>query len=240
MRLLRWIILLACSTLPVYAQTPMGGVTGPSGGGSGISEVGGGSQRSVSIDNVPTVIYAGSVTSGNLLVCEWSIFNSVGTPVAGDFTDTVGTTFDISLFSVGSNRQLIIWGAAAGSGANTVTLATHAGAGRNGVCDEFTGQNATQPDAQGTGTTGTSTTPSDSITTANANALVLNSMSHEDGGSPSITAGSGYTLIGKIESTTNQPTAFVFKIVTTATAYTPDFTVGASVNWLDKAVSIRP
>jgi len=78
--------------------------------------------------------------------------------------------------------------------------------------------------------TGASTTPADSLTTLTANDLLIGVGAY-DGGTTTFVAGASYTLIGKEASNANQDHLAEFRLVTTATSYTVDSTIGTSISW---------
>lgn len=200
-----------------------------------------GSQFAKTADNGVTAAFPGNITSGNLIIAVGGVYNSAGTPVTGDFTDTRGTTLTVSQFgpNPSAQRYFIAYGIATGSGANTVTFSTHTGAARNFAVAEFSGVSATPLDATGTLATGTSTSPACSLTTVAANALVIGVMSHVSGAS-SLTPSGSWNQIDEQESVVNDPFSAVYQIVTTATSYSPTWTTGASVNWGAVAWSFAP
>lgn len=141
----------------------------------------------------------------------------------------------------GVYKTFIAYGIAGASGPCTPT-ADPAGTGNYGSysLDAFSGVNATPLDADGGDSTGTGTTPSDSITTGTANALILAVMSHTDGvADRTLTPGGTMTQFGEIESVANAPHNAEFRIVTSATSYTPDWTVGTSVTWRAQTLSAK-
>jgi hypothetical protein len=84
-------------------------------------------------------------------------------------------------------------------------------------------------DVDGVGATGTSTTPADSLTTLTANALILGVMTKN--ASATMTPTANYTEIGEEPSGTNLAHNAVYRIATTATSYTVDWTMNNSVGW---------
>ena len=101
--------------------------------------------------------------------------------------------------------------------------------------DEFavSGGNTWALDVDGGSSTGNNTTPTDTLTTLTANALLIGAMT-STGPDPTVDPGTSHTLFGEMESATNNPHGAEFRIVTTATAYTVYFELsvaGGSRNW---------
>ncbi len=207
-----------------------------------IAEVGSGTQRATgSFSGVDsgTLAYPGNITSGSLLICSGGTYVG-GTPnQTHTVTDTRSTPYSTlegvahNAFS-GDYKNYIAYGIAASSGACTVTL-NPSGAVAYGqfAIDEFSGVDTGTPlQVNGGETTATSTTCSDSITTTGTNALLIGTMSHHGGSNLTITPGGSYTQIGESENVAIYPYNVVFRIATTAQAYTVDWTIGSSIfNW---------
>ncbi len=200
-----------------------------------IAEVGSGSQRATKVDdnvNTASQAYPGNVTANSLLVCGGGVWNaSLPTvQVAG----SLNGSFTVLSVAQGTGRYFLAYKIASGGGAETITVtpSTTSGNYHAWSCDEFSGVDTATPlDVDGGSATGSSTTPSDGLTTATANALLLGVMGHVTANT-SITPNGSYTQIGE-EENASLHTAFnlVFRIVTTAQAYTIDWTTGTSVTW---------
>lgn len=210
------------------------------------SESGGGSQRasvatSSAIDSQP-LAFPGNVTSGCLLVVAGATFD--GTPSTTiTVTDSVGTSYTTLLGNDGVQTvAFVARGLAAASGANTVTVDPNdTSAFISFAIDEFCGPDATPLDTDGGQSTGTGTAVSDSLVTVAAGALVVGVMAHTTAGTPSITPDSGWTQVGENEDNSCcQSFSMIFQIVTTATTYTPSWTMGSSVNWIARSISFEP
>lgn len=210
-----------------------------------ITEVGGGSQRAgkstISVAST-TLAYPGNVTAGNLMILAGMANSSIASV---SVTDTLTSTWTCVSGSFSVDRLYICYAKAPSTGANTVTLTPSANAQLTFYIDEFTGQHATSPlDADGGISTGTSTTPADSVTTTVANALVVGVMQKQCGGcsgAESITPAGGYTQIGEEENaTSNLSGTAVFQVVTTATSYSVSFTIGTSRTWGVYTASFAP
>lgn len=208
------------------------------------AEVGSGTQRvsatAADFDST-TIIYPGNVTSGNLLICTGIVWQS--TPWSSiTITDTRTSTWTVlGGTSISSYKTFIAYAKAPSTGANTVTIDPN-GVGNwwSGSCDEFSGNEATNLlDVDGGSSTGSGTTPSDSITTANANALIIGVFTQSSGGTHALTAGGSYTTFGETESAANAPHHAEFRIATSAQAYTVDGTVVVSVDWQMQTASFQ-
>jgi hypothetical protein len=121
--------------------------------------------------------FGASVTAGQFLVIAGST-DSTGAPTV---TDTVSTSYTVVAGTSGQN-QFIAYGFAGGTGVNTATITTGGAYSLWFIgCTGFTGVHATPLDASFTEADGTSSTPSNSITTNTANALIVGVAA--DGGS---------------------------------------------------------
>jgi hypothetical protein len=190
------------------------------------------------------VAYPGNVAAGDLLVCGGQCFCGGGASSSNTLaiTDTRATSYsEISFFPNGSERLWIAYGIAPSSGANTVRVEPFlAGNYISFSIDEFSGVDATTPlSVDGGGSTGTSTAPADSITTATANELVIGCMGY-DGATTTIAPGGSWTQIGEHEdNSSDEAHALLFGIVTTAQAYSVDWTLGASKLWQCMTASFK-
>jgi len=182
----------------------------------------------------------GGVTSGDICVIQGAMWASAGAPVTVTLTDTLGTTYSITYGTVIAGEKTFIgWGVAPSTGANTVTV-NPAGSSSDFSysIDAFTG---TSPalDVNGGSTTGTSSSPADALTTLTENALILGVMTH-DGSTQTITPGGSYTQIGEHESNTNmQCHNAVFRVATTAQAYTADWTTALGPLWAAQTLALK-
>ena len=200
------------------------------------AEVGSGSQRATNSSgsgDSSTLAFPGNVTAGNLLIvggAAWAATAPTGIVV----TDSRSTSYTVlSVQDVGNVRYWIAYGVAASSGACTVTVNPQgASADHTYSINEFSGQHATPLDVDDGASSGQNDNPSSSITTVAADALIIGVMTHDDdaASSPAITPGASYTQIGESENnSTNQCHSLVFRIVTTAQAYTVNWTLNIAV-----------
>jgi hypothetical protein len=204
-----------------------------------ISEVA--SQRAASSDfqNVAngTRAFPNNVTAGNLLVVSGHANDLNDGHASIVVTDTLGTSYTVVLGTItSSSRPFIAYGIAPSSGANTVTVDPDGNTWMSFGVNEFTSDTTTIAlDVNGGGSTGTGTTASDGITTATANALILGVVAFGGG---TVTPGGSYTQISEHQGSPNAHN-FEFRIATTATAYTVDWTFGASETWSAMTLSFE-
>lgn len=189
-----------------------------------------------------TLAFTSNVTSGNLLTCTGAVWNGAST-TSIVVTDTVGTTYTVYLGAATGgvpNKPWIAYGIAAGSGANTVTIDPDvAGAYSSQTIAEWSDIDATPLDVNGGNSTGSSTTPSDGITTSATDTVVIGVMTH--GGSATIApdTGGGWTQLGEIESSANCPSATEYQIFSSAGAKTASWTLGGSLSWCAMTASFK-
>ena len=211
-----------------------------------ITEVGGGSQRATAIANnvdSTTIVFPANVVVDNLLVCGGAAWKSVAA-TSITVTDTRSTAYTVFSVTIGASVRLwIAYGLAPSSGACTVTVNPE-GTGTYIACaiDEFSGVHLTTPlDVDGGSSTGTSTTPSDSLTTLVANDLLLGVVSHSDISTVAITPGGAYTQIGEYEdSVVTVAYNFEYRLVTAAQVYAVDWTFASSQTWAAYTAAFQP
>jgi hypothetical protein len=208
----------------------------PGGGGGGITRVGAGSQVAEGVCNGAAsgaVAFPGNVVSGNMLIVGGSMFSQGVSTI----TDSVGTTYTVYQSIPGGISSFIAWGVAAGSGANTVTVNAAAG-GSYGYfsVDEWSG--LTQLDVAGAANSGTGTSATAPLTTVAADTLIIAALSKSN--SDSITPEGTWTEIGEEESAALVwPYSFIFKVAGSAGLHTPEWTIGGSVAWSARAISLK-
>jgi hypothetical protein len=189
------------------------------------------------------VAFPGNVTSGNLLIAAGALYGSADATIV--VTDTVGTTYTVVSFNTTTVvNTFIAWGVAAASGANTVTVnPTGAGDYFQWEIDEFSGAHATPFSVDGSFTdeVGASTAVTDALTTLVDNELIIGVMTFQDAATYTMTPGGAYTQFGEDEDNATI-VAFnaVFRIGTTAQAYTVDWTLGTADAWLAQTMSFKP
>lgn len=191
-----------------------------------------------------TLAFNSNVTSGNLLTIAGGVWN--GNDVTSiPHTDSVGTSYTTLLGSATGNTPIKPWityGIAGGSGANTITIDPN-GVGRavSFTIAEWSDIDATPLDVNGGNSTGSSTTPSDGITTTAADTVVLGVVVHGHGGDIAITenTGGGWTLLGEIESVSLAPHNAQYQVFSSAGAKTASWTIGASQSWCAMTASFE-
>lgn len=208
-----------------------------------MSEVGSGSQRATARLAANTAsldcAFPSNVSSGNLLVVTGSASGSSSNP--SSVTDTLGTSYTLiksGTFGLpGTPQTFIAYGFAPSSGANTVTVTNAVSAYIGYSIDEFSGIDSFEVD--GGASSGTSTSPSDSLTTLSDGSLILSAL-YKSGTTP-ITPDGTYTQIGEEEDDgTYIGHSAIFKIGGTAGSESADWTLGASQGWIAQTVAFKP
>jgi hypothetical protein len=202
-----------------------------------IAEVGSGSQRAtIRGTNVASAagVFPANVVSGNLLLVTGVFWNAASTATLS-VSDTRSTSYTVLLSSTltaggGFAKLYIAYGIAPSSGACTATVTpSTSGNYINGVVDEFSGVDASPLDVDGSESTGTSTAPSDGLTTGTADALVVGVMTMAN--VSGLSEGSGYTLLDEDETYSRQPYGAEFKIAGAAGAQTVNWTLINNLAW---------
>jgi len=208
-----------------------------------LSEVGAGSQRAVGDNSADSlaVAFPANVGAGRLLIAAGAAFLGGGGPASIIVTDTLGTSYVVLSAVSGDLRVFVAYGVSPSGGANTITMnPSGAATGNFMAIDEFSGQHATPLDVDGGSSTGVAqSAQSDDLTTLTADDLIIGVMSHVSADT-AITEGGSYTLIGEQESNANQARSVVFRLVTTAQAYTVNWTTGANVTWIAYTAAFKP
>ncbi len=186
-------------------------------------------------------VFPNNITSGNLLIAAGVNWNVSDQTMAVTGCSTTWTVIQGQTLSADSGvyRSFVAYGIAGTSGACTPTI-DPSGSGNYGSAslDSFSGVHGTPLDADGGSSTGTSSTPSDSITTGTANALIIGVL-QKDGTASTLTPGGSYTQFGEIESVSNAAHNAEFLIATTATSYSVNWTTGASRPFVAQTVSFK-
>lgn len=197
------------------------------------------------VASTSALAYPINVTAGDLLIaggCNWNAVTQAMAVTGAPNTWTVVQGADVS-GEGGVYKGWIAYSIAASSAAYTPTI-DPAGTGNYGSYSlaAFSGvDNASPLDVDGGSTSATNTAQSDSITTGTANALIIGVACGANGGDNpiTITPGGSYTQIGEIQATDAAPHNLVYRIVTSATSYTVDFTLGTSRAWNVKTLSFK-
>lgn len=186
--------------------------------------------------------FGSNVVSGNLLLVALRLGNTTHTFTS--VTDSVGTTYTQvatgSPQTVATDHKLyLLWGVAAGSGANTVTV-NGSGFGTNRLTiTEYSGNHATPFDVSaGAGGVATSAVSSGNLTTGTADDLLFACMS-DSNGVATITAGSGYTKRNDIGAKLADEDQGISAGVATGT-YAGTFTLSVADDWGCIAAAFKP
>lgn len=188
--------------------------------------------------------YPGNVTAGDLLVVGGNTYDTNGT-TGHTVTDSVGTSYTVFnctalTASFPNATPFIAIGIAPSSGANTVTVNPSLDASANQIVfgiGEFSGTATSSIlDVDGGSSTGTSTTPSDGITTTTANDLIVGLVGFQT--SAAVTPSGSYTQIAEDQGSINGFN-LAYQIATTATAYTADWTLGSSQQWTACTIAVK-
>jgi hypothetical protein len=224
-RLTRLLLLLWLVLLPTAAH-------------AAIAEVGAGSQRAKGqFDNGTTagIAFPGNVGNANLVIAAGACWRNtgVGTLTVSDTRTTAYTTRQY-FSNVDANYMVFIaYGVTPSSGANTVTVtAPNANTYCSWGIDEFSGVDPANPtDVDGGGVTTASTaSPSSTITTRVANALIIGALLFETTPVTTITPGGSYAQISEEEdNSAHQAFNTEFRNdATTATTYTVDWALSVA------------
>ena len=207
-----------------------------------IAEVGAGSQRvnstRVTAADSTTAVMPGNVTAGNWMACAGNIGDNTGGVTSVTVTDSVSTSYTSILGAEysGNGRSFIAYGQVPSTGANTVTVNP---SGTNNFiqfgCDEFSATLPLVVDVDGASSTGSSTTPSDTITTVNSDTIIFGVA--VGGTSAAITPNDGTQIAESQFAVTLYN--FIFSIVSSATTYTIDWTLGISQAWTAQTYSLK-
>jgi hypothetical protein len=187
----------------------------------------------------------GTVTAGELLVCGGWVYPGGGVlPASVGVTDTRGTSYTVLSCTNGVERGWIAFGIAPSSGGNTIRVNPSTASDYISFSiDAFTvgpGQTiALSVDGSGSIGSGINATPADSITTLTADELIIGLMGY-DGATTTIAPGGSWTEIGEHEdNSSDEAHALEFGIVTTAQAYSVDWTLGTGRDWKVMTASFK-
>lgn len=210
------------------------------GGGGGFAEVSGGSQRATARNGSPATslncAFPANVTAGNLIVVGGATFDQTVTGVA----DTVGTTYGLQVYELGSQRLFIAYGIVPTSGANTVTV-TGGNTYFSYSISEFSGAHSSPLDVAGTGieVASTSAPSTPSLTTTVNNCLLL--AVYAGTGTVTVTPDSPNIQIGEEENYSSFMTHnFCYRIVGAAGSYSTSWTLSSALRTRTAAVALKP
>lgn len=217
-----------CALLLLIVSPAWGAITESNSAGQRLGYAGNGGEDSHDL------AFPLNVTSGCLLIVGGAVYDGgSGAPANIAVSSTKAIFTSITAIASGELSYFLARGVATSSGADTVTVNPDGTSAYISFgIDEFCGTDIVTPlDADGGTSTGTSTTPSDSITTTTAGALVVGVMTTPSTSS-TITPSGSYTEIYENEdSAISEPMSLIFEIKGVANTYAVDWTVGATMDW---------
>jgi hypothetical protein len=189
-----------------------------------------------------TLAYDTNVTAGNLLVCVGGAWTG-GTTFTTAITDSLSNTYSVLMGPEGIERTWMAYCISGSSGACTVTIdPSEGGAYAAYNVSEWSGVDATPLDVDGGTSTGSSTTPSDSLTTSATDTMVVGVMSHFDFNDDTLTpdTGGGWTQLAEYElSASIANYNCEYQLFSSAGAKTASWTIGNSRNWGAQTASFK-
>lgn len=183
-----------------------------------------------------------SITTGDFIVVGGTTWHDDSVPTASiAVTSTCSAPLTVvsSVLST-SRRDFIAYGAATSDGICTATVTPADSTYLTFGIKAFRGQNASPLDANPGGANSSTSFANQDITTVAFNALIIGVMGH-DGSGVSQTPGASYTEIGENEDNTCcQAGSLVYRIVSTPSTYTVDWTLGDIRAWSSLLLSFKP
>jgi hypothetical protein len=184
------------------------------------------------------------VVAGNLIVVAVGCWKATAN-TSITVTDDRSTSYSTLLASTGvawgggTGKPAIAYGLAGSSGACTITIDPN-GTGNyfNAIAMEFDDINATPLDVDGGESTGTSTAPSDSLTTLVNNALVIGVVAY--GLNTTVAPDAPNIQLDEDEGVGEQPYSVAGKILASAGSTSVAWTLGASAAWSVYTASFAP
>ena len=209
-----------------------------------IAEVASKKATSADCSNVDTcaVAFAGAISANHLLIACGNVATaSGGGPASATVTDSASNSWTVVLGTACSgcdSKPFIAYAVANGAATPTVTVNPAGSAGWiTFSVDAFSGAATSSPLSVDGGTSiGASNAPSDNITTATANELIIGVMATPS--TATHTPNGSYTQIGEDQSPTNGHNC-VYRVATTATSYTVNWSEDASIDWSVQTVSFK-
>lgn len=188
-----------------------------------------------------TLAYTSNVAANNLLVI--AVRAGTGTGQTITITDTVGNSWtngSINIDVAGGQSQQISWVVNTTSAANTVTITLNTAASMRIAIYEYSGTATSSPmDIQANIALGTSTTPSSSSFTPNANNELVFAIAGLNAAS-TFTAGTNFALQDAVPSGSAARLGIEHWIQTTATAALGDFSITSSQQWMAGYAVFKP
>lgn len=173
------------------------------------------------------------ITAGRTLVVGMSIWDAAGTNTVTSVTDTLGNTYSQVATVTETTHKLYIFRAFnVLGGTNAVTVNLSGSSDLTFAATEIDTVPITNPNDASNSATGTSTTPSVSVTTVNSAPQVFGVFAH-DGTNRTLTEGSGWTMLAENEGgSANMPLAWMYQAYASSGAKTVNGTIGTGVvNW---------
>ena len=209
-----------------------------------IAEVASKKATSADCSNVDTcaVAFAGAISANHLLIaCGTVATASGGGPASATVTDSASNSWTVVLGTACAgcdSKPFIAYAVANGAATPTVTVNPAGSAGWiTFSIDAFSGAATSSPLSVDGGTSiGQSNAPADTITTSTANELIIGSMATPSSAVHSPTG--SYTQIGEDQSATNGHNC-VFRVATTATGYTVDWSENGTIDWSAQTASFK-
>jgi hypothetical protein len=231
MKLLTSLMIFLAASL-AFAQIPAGGITGGGSGGSGVPVVRQTCTHTVTGSPTSNTCTNGSISVGDAIIItiayQGSSTINVSSVVAcsGDTPTQDSNSPQFHVGGLGFTAVYFVQSSAGGCSAVTATLSS--GSNFNLTWINLS-SGSTGRDASNGSSTGNNAAPSGGpITIGNANDIVV-SVWASGSASGTITAPSGFTLIG--DNASGPVYGVAYQIVSTTGTYTPAWTTANSINW---------
>lgn len=185
-----------------------------------------------------TLTLTNDVGSGNAIVVACGTLHSTASESIDSIADEGSNTYTSALYNEADGAKIEIWRAVncsqKGGGSFEITVTFKSGSGDYPyvACQEVSGM-ATSSELDDTGQADNSSTTDfgSGTVTATSGGAVFAAMSRDDFANRSITEDGGYTLIAEYENgATYTPFSLIALYNTSATDYSPGWTIGASSN----------
>lgn len=188
------------------------------------------------------VAFGANVSANNLLLAL--LFGYANSNASASVSDTRGNTWTrIGSIVTGGDGSLYLdafYCIANGAGADTVTYNAAGSSYMSLIIAEYSGIATTSPLDVAGSSTGSSTSPSTSITTTNANDLIIGWVTSMAGSTVTITSGSGYTMRQEYEDAATYMHAHLEdKSVSATGAQTVNATLGSSLQWIMRGAAFK-
>lgn len=181
--------------------------------------------------------FGSNVTAGNaIIVCT----TTPGSLIVDSIADTLSNTYaPIGVGFTNSGIKNEIWAALnVAGGACTVTVTTSGNAECAGTVSEFSGVAASSASDITGGAFGSDATATVSISTSNADDVLIGCMSHASA-EVTLTSGSGFSILAESEPAVHMPLHTEYRVVSSTSNWTVDVACGGSVNWKIYAAALK-